>query len=348
MKLKRIAALFMAVLMAAGFTGCIGNLYENALTVDGTDISSGLYLMAQVAAYGEAYGKVEDTAKSVLKQKVDGQSAKSWIQNRALELCKRYVAVHRMCREMEITLSSAGQQNVEYSIAYWEYDPDRAAYYTDNGISVNTYRRYITNQQLSGQLFTALYGEEGEMAVSAEELKAGYAEKYSHVRYLTVPVTPQAEDGNDYSEQVYAMLDQVVESIASGKLTLEQAAREELAPIYELLGRTFDADTVADGITTAYIPYETDDAFYPEELRAKLKGQATGDFGASPLGTSAVLYEVIPTFEDDTAFEDMRATVLSDLKSEAFEDYLRAIYDQYEVKWVPGAKWYFRPGKIVE
>jgi hypothetical protein len=255
--------------------------------------------------------------------------------------------VRYLGREYDVTLSSTAQSSIETSMLYWDYYPDMVAYYNDNGISQATYRRYSANQELSKEIFATLYSEGGELAVPDAELKAEYAAKYAHIRYLTVPITPLAEDGNDYSETVYAMLDEVVDAIKTGKLTLELAAAE-LADIYALLGREFDAETVADSITTTYIPYETDDATYPEALREALKGMQPGEYAASPLGASAALYEVIPTFEDDAAFEDMRATVMSDLKSGAFEDYLKSIYDSYEVKWMPGAKWYFRPGKIVE
>lgn len=342
MKLKKWIALVLAFALALGLTGCVGHFYDNALTIDGTEISSGLYLMAQLTAYDEASRKVEDTEKSPLKQKIDGKSGTDWVRERALELCKRYVAVHRLSRDLEVSLSSERQQIVEQNMQYWPYLVD---IYEENGISEATYRRFYSNQELANQLFETLYADGGELAVPDDELKALYEEQFGHIRYISVPITTGVETGTDLSGDVYTLLDAIVERLEGGA-TLEEVAKNDLAEVYALLEREFVADTVVNSITTSYIPYNDEESSYSEAFRSILKTQTIGDYGYAEMSTSALLYEVIPMFDEDTEFEDMRATVLSSVKADEFEDYLRGLYDSYSVNWVPGARWFLRPSKI--
>lgn len=348
MKLKRLAALLLVMVMALGLlTGCIGDIYEYALSIDGTDISSGLYLMAQFTAYSEARNKVEDS-DNVLKERIEEQSATDWIRARAEELCRRYVAVQRLAREKKITLSSEGQQNAESLMQYWEYMEEM---YTENGISKSTVQRYNNNGELANDLFKALYAEGGELYTPDEELKAEYAEKYAHIRFFSVPTAKLAAEGEeeatDMTAEVTEITDKLVTELKGGK-TLEDVAKSGQPLVYSLLEREFDPETATDGISDSYTDlYPEDFETYSEEFLTELKNQAIGDFGSYNMGATIILYEKVEMFADDEAWETRRDTVIQSLKQEEFEDYLRSIYEGYAVNWVFGAKTHLRPGKIV-
>lgn len=71
MKIKKWAGLLLAgVIIITSMTGCLGNFYTKAMTIEGEEVPAGLYLMMQMVAYNEASGKVEDSEKDVLKQKI--------------------------------------------------------------------------------------------------------------------------------------------------------------------------------------------------------------------------------------------------------------------------------------
>ncbi|MDL2220008.1 hypothetical protein LJC04_06770 [Ruminococcaceae bacterium OttesenSCG-928-O06] len=342
MKTKQLCALLLVAVMAFALTGCIGNLYENALTIDGTEISSGLYLMAQFTAYNEARSKVEDAEKDVLKQKIDGQSATAWIRERAEELCLKYVAVQRLCREKGITLSYEGQQSIEQMMQYWTYLEEL---YTENGISEGTLRRYATNEELSSQLFMALYGKDGELASPDSEMMAEYAESHAHIRYLIIPTTPLEGDA-DVSGDVNAAVQDLLLLLQGGK-TLEEVAVEDLPWVYDLMGRTYDVETAADSVTDSYIGYEQDNyETYTEEFLQELKAQSVGDYGLYAYSTTLLLYQKVTPFADAEEFDAMRGTVVSALKTDAYEEYLRSVYEAYPVNWVFGSRTYLSPGKI--
>lgn len=340
---KTLAVLALALVLALGLTGCIGNFYESAGTINGTDISGGLYLMAQYNAYTEARTNEQiDAEKDLLKQKIDGVSTSEWIKTRTEELLRRYVAIRALCRERDIELDSTGQQNIQQMQQYWTYLEDT---YANNGISYETFTRYLTVDELSRQLFNDLYAEDGELAVPDEELKKQYGEEYAHIRAYSIPLNSLTE-GVDVAADVLALAEKLPAKLEGG-MTLEEVVTTELGPIYELTGREFTADTAADSIYSNYIQYAPDNYdTYSEEFLAKLKDQKVGDYGIYNMGSTVILYEKVDTFEDDEAYQTERENVLSKLKSDEYQDYLAAIYDTYDVEWLPFVRNYYRPSKI--
>lgn len=343
MKYKKWLSLLLCLALVFGFSGCLGNAYEYAGTINGQDITSGLYLMAQNTAISEAKNKVEDSEKDLFKQKVEGVSANSWIKARTEELLRRYVCIRALCREKGISLDSTGQQNVEQTMQYWAYLEQM---YMENGISQSSFERFITTDEMGRQLFAALYAEGGELAVPDSELKAEYGEKYAHVRMLSIPTSASA-DGLDVRDKVTEMAREMVKKLEGGK-TLEEVAVEDVAEVYEVLMRDFDPDTAVSGIFDNYIEYDQEESeTYSREELDLLKTQPVGSFGLIVTTSTVILYEKVALFADNQAYLDRRDTVVSQLKSEAFEDYLKGIYSTYEVHWKFGARWYMRPKKMV-
>ncbi|MDL2294248.1 hypothetical protein LJC60_06410 [Ruminococcaceae bacterium OttesenSCG-928-D13] len=343
MKLKRIVALLLVcALLALTMTGCIGNFYENAGTIDGVEISSGLYLMAQFNAYFEARNLAQD-ADNVLKEKIEGEKASKWIQNRTEELLRRFVAILKISREKKISLSSEGQQNVESAMQYWDYMVDM---YTENGVSEATVRRFNTNSELAGDIFDALYGEGGELQVSDADLKAEYTEKYAHIRFFSIP-TSKLDPSTDMTTEVSALTDAMVARLYGGA-TLEDVVLDDVESVYtDVLERDVGSANTVESITSSYVNlYPENFETYSEDFLEELKNQSVGDFGSYNMGATIIVYEKIEMFADDEEFQNQRTTILTSLKSEAFEDYLSAAADAYQVKWALGARNYLRPSKI--
>lgn len=343
MKLKKWISVLLSAVLALSMTGCVGNLYENVAVIDGVEISSGLYLMAQYSAYTVARYGVEDST-NIFKQTYEDQKVPDWIKNETEEGLRRYVCVRRMCRDRDIVLDSEGQSNLEQMMQYWTY---LEAVYAENGISESTMIRYYTVDELARQLFRELYAEGGELYVADSELMAEYAENYAHVRVISVPLT-RADQTGDVRDEITAGLDELVVKMENG-MTLDEAAAQ-LGPLYRIMGRdNYDPETAPGNIYDNYISYEQPNYdTYSEEFLHYLQGLEVGDYGSYAMDSTAILYEVIPTFADKAAFNDMRDTVLENLKQDDFEDYLRSIYSQYPVQWTPLARWYFRPQKIVD
>lgn len=343
MKIKaiRLVALLLCAVLAIGLTGCVGNLYPNVATVDGSDISAGLYLMAQYAAYSDARAQ-SDNPDKLMSQKIDDKSATQWIRDKAEENLRRYVLVRQLFREQNLTLSSTAEESVNQTMNLWEYI---SAAYTDNGISRDTFYRYLLNDEMGNQLFNEMYGEDGLLYVPDDELKAAYADAFAHLRFVNLPVTT-AEDETDMTEQVKGYVMEMLAELQKGA-SLEDVVQQEFGQVYQLLGREFDPETVISEISTSYISYTPDDyETYTAEFLEELKAEKPGAFGMYDMGGSIVLYEKIETFGAGDDFDSMRSSVLSQLKQDEFEDYLREQYSQFKVSWALGARWYYRPSKI--
>lgn len=343
MKLKRYIGLLLAGVMMLSLTGCMGHLYDKAGEINGAEISSGLYLMAEYSAYNEANALREDTEKSVFNQKVEGQSANSWITDRTEEILRRYVCVRELCREYGININSdeTAYSNVETMLQYWTYLEET---YAERGISQETYIRFLTYQELGTLLFQYLYAEGGELAVPDEELKAGYEEQYAYISGISVPLTSGA-DGVDMREEVVAAAEEIVAQLRGG-MTLATAAEQELPEIYKTLEREFDATSAAEGIYNTYIKYDQADTgtYNPSDLE-RLKETGINDYGILVTSSTVVIYQKLAMFTDDTEFQNKRSEVLTALKSDEFEDYLANIYNAYEVDWTFGVQWYLSPKK---
>lgn len=339
MKTKKWIALLLAVLIAVSLTGCLGNLYTKVMTIEDREISSGLYLLMQLSAYNEASNLKDDPDKDVLKQKIEGQSATSWIRNRTEELCLEYVAVSKLCSQHEIELSAESQSQVEETMGYWDMISD---YYTQNGISMETWRRQLENSALSNQLFQFLYGEGGEKAPSDAELKERYGEKYAHIRYISLSLTDAMAGDTAIDEVANALL----EKLRGGK-ALEELAEEDLGELYMLLGKEYVPEDAAAAISDNYVSYDPEiSTLYTEDFLVTLKESPVGSFGVTRTETSIILYERIIMFEDEDAFTEMKESVLSSVCDGDYREYLESVYSTYAVSKVFGAEWYLRPSKI--
>ncbi len=112
-RLKKWAALALALVMMLALSGCIGNFYKNAGTINGVEISSGLYLIAQYTAFSEARANdAVDDEQDLFSQTLDGKSTSDWISERTVELLRRYVAVRALCREKGLQLGCIFQNRL--------------------------------------------------------------------------------------------------------------------------------------------------------------------------------------------------------------------------------------------
>lgn len=366
MKPKKIIALLLACFMAIGLTGCIGNFYEYALTVDGTEVSSGLYLLMQLNAIREAENKIDEertkdkpapaddsSASSqpaeepeeinVFKEIIDGKNGKQWVQDRALEMVRRYVLVDRLCYEKEITLDEEASSYIQQTMQYWQYMEET---YTANGISQETYLRYLANESLSQLLMFNLYAEDGDLAPTNKEIMDLYTEQNAHIRFISIPVNTSGDAPADKTPDVEKFAAEMVKALEGGK-TMDEVAKEMLPSIYKTLETDFDAEKSAEHVSTTFIKYDQPDSeTYSQEFLAELQKQKVGSFGFTNMGSTVMVYEKIEVFENEESFTAMRNDVISSLYTEDFDKYLASIYDTFEVKFRFGAQWYLRPTKI--
>ncbi len=346
MKKTKWISLLLAMALCLAFTGCIGNFYENAGTVDGRKISSGLYLSLQYNAYTEGKSKVEDPEADPFKQKIDGVKFKDWVNTRTEELLRQFVCVERLAAEKEVVLGEENKGYLEQMAGYWDVLKEQ---YEANGISYDTMMLTMANDMLADELFKAMYASGGDLAPSDEEIRAEYEAKFGQIEYIMLPFNANTGEASESKEpEVMAVAEEMKTKLENGG-DFKEVAAEGLEKVYGIIGREFSAENVDSSISTSFIEYEGEDndESYPPEFRAQLKGMAEGEYGIHKMSSLILVYRVIPTFADDAAFTEARDTAVNSLYRDSFDQYLAETYNAYPVSWEPGARFYFRPEKIV-
>lgn len=341
LKRKLLALLSVSVLALFVLAGC-GNFYSKVMTIDGIEISSGLYLYYQLNAYYEARATMEDSTADVFREKIDGQSASSWIQAKAEENCRRHVAIQRLCAEHNVVLSEENRAALDEQLNYWSY---MSYLYENNGIGEESFRLGAENEVMGKQLFETLYAVGGPLAPTEEEIKAAYTAQNAHLRYISVPLTKTDYSAYENPEEIVGKVDEMLAELKGGA-TLEDVANGKLVGIYELLGRDFTGTTPDEVIYDSFFNYEESDEYYTEEFLTGLKALSVGSFGTYRMETSIMLYEVIPAFESDEDYETRRPDIIVSLYTETHDDWLAEIYNAYPVSKVFGAQNYYSPKKI--
>lgn len=202
LNIKKIAALGCAAAMLGSLTACGENTTWGAV-IDGEKVPAGVFIYYLETAHYEAQTRVNEEANSaaadlspegaaaqsgetvtvpLFSSQIDGIAAKEWIYNEATEYMQEYIAVENKFDEYGLTLSDEDKETAQvYLDQMWEYAGE---YYTDMGISQESYKSIFLNSSKKQKLFEAIYGEGGEKAVSDDEIKAYLDENYALINYI--------------------------------------------------------------------------------------------------------------------------------------------------------------------
>ena len=172
------------------------------------------------------------------------------------------------------------------------------------------------------KVFEAMYGAGGEREIPEADLLAHFTDTYMNYEYFTAPLTKKAEDGtsedmtDEEKAEVTAALDKLEQQVSDGTLTVEEAAAE--------YAESIDADpnyvqsvNNRDGMASSYLP----DAFI-----TSLESMKEGDIQIFEASNYMVFLHRLPiddAVEEKLGAEDDRLTLMLELKSEEYQDYVR-------------------------
>lgn len=193
----------MAMLVSTAFllSACSSGDTSWAFKSGQTQISPGLYILYQMTSFGEAEAKIAEgiqdyagmKSSELLKQTVEDKPASDWIKDRATELVKEHIAVQEKFTSLGLLLSDRELASVERSLG--SAQSESAGFYEKNGVSESTLREYYTGYARKSRLFTALYGEGGELAPAGDELKSYISENYAMIDALLMYKPMSAPEG---------------------------------------------------------------------------------------------------------------------------------------------------------
>ncbi|MDO4156825.1 MAG: hypothetical protein Q4D37_08620 [Oscillospiraceae bacterium] len=237
--LKKIAATAVAAATAAVCGGC-NSAMAYPLTIDGVPVKAGIYIYYSYAAYSEAISTIQEQNEEldttdddlVKEQIIDGVDTLTWIQNKAMDYCKEYVAVQKDFEEKGLSLTKEETDDVEqYVSSAWE---NNGEVFEANGISEASVKDVLTSTYKSSELFLYYYNVDGEKGVTEDELKEYYIDNDARVRYIQFDL----KDGNgdllkeDGKKEMKKMVETYLDALE--KLEGDEAAlNEEMDSIQE-------------------------------------------------------------------------------------------------------------------
>ncbi len=259
--LKKIAAGLSAFAVAAGSFGCtpsVGSGSQTALTADGYEVKSGIFIYYTMQAYDEAVSVISEknegatpTLKEVKNAYIDEVESSDWIQDKAADYCKAFAAVKKEYDNIGGQLSAEDKEEAAQMAEYYFNGDERNSL---NGISLDSMKEIAENSYKEEQIFQHYYGFEGEKGCSETELKDYFDENFARVEYVTISL--KDPDGNALSEDDARKVRKMAEDYAA-QVNKKTKAQDKM----------FEMDTVKkqyDEYVAAQTTTSPEEALLPE------------------------------------------------------------------------------------
>ena len=259
--LKKIAAGLSAFAVAAGSFGCtpsVGSGSQTALTADGYEVKSGIFIYYTMQAYDEAVSVISEknegatpTLKEVKNAYIDEVESSDWIQDKAADYCKAFAAVKKEYDNIGGQLSAEDKEEAAQMAEYYFNGDERNSL---NGISLDSMKEIAENSYKEEQIFQHYYGFEGEKGCSEAELKDYFDENFARVEYVTISL--KDPEGNALSEDDARKVRKMAEDYAA-QVNKKTKAQDKM----------FEMDTVKkqyDEYVAAQTTTSPEEALLPE------------------------------------------------------------------------------------
>lgn len=329
-KIKRLLALALCGALCVGLAGCGKD--QTVVSAGDYKASAAVYVLNQMNALSEvtAQDGYDSTLENVWDNQIDGQSMEDWVNDRALDLCRQYVATNKLFEDKGLSLTEDEQTAIDSSL---ESFPNYEELYTNIGVAESSYEEYLIFNSRFQELFLDRYQEGGEAAVSDEELSSFYRENFDEVKLISLSYTEFTDSSSDTSSTDTTSTDdnspETVQATAQGYLDRLQAGENMDDLIYEYQQSTAsDSSTVTrnesvDNITV--IPANGDNTTtYTDDVINQMVAIAQGGSALVQDTENSRYYVVYKVDQDNNTeyFDANRDNILYEMKSDEFEQYL--------------------------
>lgn len=195
---KKAGAALLALCTAMPCAAC-GENTANAMTVGDYDVRAGIYLYYATSAFGEAIEVLRDGGetfedvsdskgyeKILSKADIDNVTAEEWIQNKAEEYCKTFVAIEKEFETLGLSLTgeelAAAESSAASSMVYY------GEFFENTGIGEQSVKDIILNSYKQDAVWEAYYGAGGSKDIHEHELYDHYAENHFRIKYIEMPL----------------------------------------------------------------------------------------------------------------------------------------------------------------
>lgn len=328
--LKKCAAALTAGALVLSMAACSSDT-SWIMRKDPLEMPVGVYINNLIQSYYDATTMVEDPDQDVLSQQIDGQDAKDWIQQNAIDETKKAMAI---CSEFNARNISFPQEQLlscqEQAASYYEQAGDNLE---KNGISQDSIELLYQIAYMKTQLFQALYGAAGEDPVSEEELRDYYNENYIKMAVQTFSFSDVEvpEDATEDEKAAYQEFnDNERSNVYTNANTLYLQAQigmdngkswNEILNEYKAQNQSSDEGEY-DMTTDNYRLVDTATTTLNSEIITALKEAQPGEVIMVETDTMIAVGATTDINEDPTDFEYVADSIRHALRDETMENYL--------------------------
>lgn len=345
--LKKLISAALVVTMLLTLSACHGK-DEVAVTIDGMDIKSALYLNALIDCDSEARSRVdketaaeteetettEETEKTeetdYYSKTLDGLSFTEYVKTKAIERCKEYAFYQKLVDDKVITLTDDEKSEAEYSAEYYWTNYGYSYLYEANGVSLETYKKAFLYSYYSNAYFKSLYGEGGEKEVAKKDIKAHMLDNYALAYALSASYEDDATD--EEKEALKTKLEGYAKRLKDGE-EFEKIYMEFNGLTEEDHKHTETEDGPKDEHATLLADKDSDSQFASEDFDEVYEMKVGNTkIIESEDGTGLTLYMRLDINSDSYYLTYLTDTILYELKEEEFDDFVSGKTEKYTVE----------------
>ncbi len=228
---KKAACVTIVLCMILSFAGC-HKKNEIAVTVDGYKYTSGYYMCAMVNAYMEAQQEVynnlsekeqQSTSIDFFKKKIDKKPFTTWVEDRTIELLKENTIYKSLCDKAGVKMDDETKENTEYYASMYWSNYGYAQMFEPNGVSEETYKKYLVDSSYSTLYFEHLYGEKGEKQIPKADIEKELYDKFIIADLLEVTFS---EETDEQKADIKAKFTKYADDIKKSKTTFGEVYDE--------------------------------------------------------------------------------------------------------------------------
>ncbi|MDE6148721.1 MAG: hypothetical protein K2F81_01315 [Ruminococcus sp.] len=207
--LKKTAAFFTAVTIAACVTGCADTSY--VLKADNEEIKAGVYIDYIYNEMSTQINTLYQTGVTTdfLNQKIDGKNFTDYVSEVALNHTKEHVAINNKFDELKLTLDDERIKEINSTVSdAWEQSGDD---FEEQGISRESFKEVYLNSAKRTAIFEYYYAEGGIEEVSSDDLVSYVNDNYLRYKVMSFAKNAQDEDADkenkDLRDKYFKMAD---------------------------------------------------------------------------------------------------------------------------------------------
>ncbi len=193
--LKKFSAVLLILAIIFSFAGC-HKKGEIAVTVDGTEFTSGYYMCAFIFSDLEAQQLVNEQADdedteivNYTKEKIEGKKYATWVKDNTIANLKTTALMKKLCKEADLTIDKDTLSSAEYTADFYWDSYGYSEIFGNNGVSKETFKQYMVDSYYTETYFNYIYGQEGQDEIPEDSLKQLMQEKYYLANILEISIS---------------------------------------------------------------------------------------------------------------------------------------------------------------